>query len=112
MKKNFIRLDEEEKKILVPGSSVKFIHSEKMTQAFWEFEANVEIPEHSHSHEQISNVLEGKFELTVDGETFLLEPGVVIIIPSNAVHSGRSITRCRILDVFNPVRDDYRFIKS
>jgi len=24
------------------------------------------------------------------------------------VHSGRSITACRIIDVFSPVREDYR----
>ena len=29
------------------------------------------------------------------------------MIPSNATHSGRAITACRILDVFYPLREDY-----
>jgi quercetin dioxygenase-like cupin family protein len=36
-----------------------------------------------------------------------LSAGSVFIIPSNTVHSGKSITDCEIVDVFNPVREDY-----
>ena len=109
MKRKYIRLEEEIGKSLVPGSEVKFVHSKNMTQAFWQFEAGVNIPEHSHHQEQISTILEGKFELTVEGEIYIMEPGVVIVIPSNAIHSGRSITSCRITDVFSPAREDYKF---
>ena len=59
-------------------------------------------------HEQVVNVLRGEFELTVDGETKHLKPNDVACIPSNAVHSGKAITDCYILDVFYPVREDYR----
>ena len=100
-------LDEINKRQLVPGSSVQFIHSKNMTQAFWKFESDVEIPEHFHPHEQISNILEGVFELTIDGETEVHEAGSIVIIPSNAIHSGRSITQCKLLDVFYPIREDY-----
>jgi quercetin dioxygenase-like cupin family protein len=43
----------------------------------------------------------------VNGVTQILGPGSVGIIPPNAVHSGRALTDCRILDVFSPVREDY-----
>ena len=59
-------------------------------------------------HEQVCNVLEGTFELTIDGESRQLGVGQVGVIPSNAVHSGRAITACRVLDIFHPVREDYR----
>ncbi len=49
-----------------------------------------------------------EIELTIDGETQTLRPGTVGIIPSNAVHSGKAITPCRIIDAFHPVREDYR----
>ncbi len=52
--------------------------------------------------------MEGSFELTVAGETQVLEPGSVAVIPGNAPHSGKALTECRILDVFQPPRDDYR----
>ncbi|MCA9740584.1 cupin domain-containing protein [candidate division KSB1 bacterium] len=92
----------------VPGFIGRFVHSENMTTAFYSIKAGSPFPEHSHPHEQISNVVEGRFELTVDGETRVLEPGTVAVIPANAVHSGRAISDCRIIDVFSPPREDYR----
>ena len=60
------------------------------------------------SAEQISQVLEGKFELTINGESKVYEPGGVVIIPSNIPHGGAAITDCKLLDIFSPVREDYR----
>ncbi len=97
-----------ERQELIPGAEVGFVHTENMTVAYWDFEADVSVPEHSHAHEQVTNVIEGIFELTVDGETKRLRAGSLALIPPDAVHSGRSITECRIIDVFFPVREDYR----
>lgn len=92
---------------IVRGAQARFVHAETMTVAYWTFEAGVPLPEHSHPHEQVTNVLEGVFELRVEGETTRLEAGCVTVIPTDAVHSGRAVTQCRILDVFHPVREDY-----
>ena len=104
----FLKLGEISEKEIIPDFKVRFVHSENMTCAYYTAKAGAPFPEHTHPHEQISNVLEGKFELTVAGETRILEPGVVAVIPSNAVHSGRALTDCYILDIFYPVREDYR----
>jgi quercetin dioxygenase-like cupin family protein len=92
----------------VPGFRVRFVHSEHMTQAYWDIDAGAALPEHGHVHEQVTQVIEGVFELTVEGETTQLEPGLVAVIPSGARHSGRAVTACRIIDAFSPVREDYR----
>ncbi|MCP4681027.1 MAG: cupin domain-containing protein [Desulfobacterales bacterium] len=105
---NFIELDEIEKRDLVPGGKVRFVHSDSMTLAYWTFEADGQFPEHAHPHEQVSSMIDGEFELTVDGKTRILNPGNVVIIPPNAAHSGKAVTKCRIIDVFHPVREDYR----
>jgi quercetin dioxygenase-like cupin family protein len=97
-----------ERRELIPGADVGFVHSENMTLAYWNFDPGVPLPEHGHTHEQVTNVIEGVFELTVEGETMRLEAGSVVVVPPNAIHRGRSVTKCRVIDVFYPVREDYR----
>lgn len=104
----YISLSDVESAEPIPDYSGRFLHSENMTVAHWSVESGAPFPEHSHPHEQFSIVTEGEFELTIEGETEILRPGVVAIIPSNAKHSGRALTRCQIIDVFHPVRDEYR----
>jgi quercetin dioxygenase-like cupin family protein len=79
-----------------------------MTVAYWDAEEGALLPEHSHPHEQVTNVVEGRLELIVAGESRVLEQGVAAIIPPHTPHSGVALTQCRIIDVFHPVREDYR----
>ena len=97
-----------EPKEIMKGFKGKFIHTENTTLAFWEIEKGASIPLHSHFHEQTTQVVEGKFKLTVAGETKIYENGLVAVIPSNVVHGGVALTDCKILDVFSPVRQDYQ----
>lgn len=93
---------------IVPGYHARFVHSEHMTLAYWRVEAGAALPEHAHPHEQVLNLLEGEFEAVVAGEVFHLHAGSVSVIPGDVRHSGRALTACRILDVFYPVREEYR----
>jgi quercetin dioxygenase-like cupin family protein len=102
---SFDALDRSEK---MPGYLGAFLHGGDMTVANWDVEAGATFPEHSHPHEQISVVVEGEFELTLDGETEVLRPGRVAVIPPETPHSGRAVTACEIIDVFSPVREDYQ----
>lgn len=103
-----IPLSQVESKEIIAGFNGRFIHSENMTFAYWTIAKDAALPEHSHHHEQVVNMLEGEFELTVDGQPHRLMPGDVVIIPGGVSHSGRAISDSRILDVFQPPRDDYR----
>lgn len=104
----FIEPDDLEEREPLPGCKGRFLHTDNMTVVYWQMEAGAPLPEHAHPHEQIVNMIAGEYELTVDGDTRLLTPGSVVVIPSNVVHSGRARTDCRIIDVFHPVREDYR----
>jgi len=84
------------------------VHSENTTTAFWEVEAGSVLPEHAHVHEQIAQVTEGEFVLTIAGETTIMLPGMVAVIPSNVPHSGKALTPCKMVDTFYPVREEYR----
>jgi quercetin dioxygenase-like cupin family protein len=92
-----------------PGFHGRFVHSDRMTHAYWEIAAGAMVPEHAHPHEQVVNVLAGDLELTVDGAAHHLRAGDVFAIPGGVRHAARALGPCRILDVFSPVRDDYRF---
>lgn len=93
---------------IFPGFHGRFVHSDTMTFAYWDIDRGSLVPEHAHRHEQVVNMLEGQLELTVDGHKHLLGPGHVLVIPSHAIHSGKALTACKVLDVFCPVREDYR----
>ena len=92
----------------MPGFHGRMVHSDNMTFVHWDIKAGSALPEHSHMHEQVVNVITGNFLLEIDGESETLGPQEVACIPSNAKHSGRAITDCYIIDVFYPVREDYR----
>ena len=97
-----------EEKEPVAGFKARFLHTDNLTLAYWDIRAGAELPAHSHIHEQVVNILAGSFRLTVDGDTRRLEPGAIVVIPSNVSHSGQALTDCRIMDIFYPVRRDYQ----
>lgn len=104
----FVKLSDIEKRKIIEGTEVRFVHSDSMTLAHWNFKSGANIPEHSHHHEQMTRVINGEFELTIDGESQVLTNNDVAVIPPHAVHSGKALTECYIIDVFHPVRKDYR----
>jgi quercetin dioxygenase-like cupin family protein len=92
------------------GAAIRghYAHANAMTMGELFLDANTVVPMHQHQHEQLTFVIEGRFEFTVGDESTVLEPGMAALIPSNTVHGGRTITACRVIDVFSPTRDDYR----
>jgi quercetin dioxygenase-like cupin family protein len=54
------------------------------------------------------NVISGKLQLTIGNETRVLEPGTVGVIPENVPHTATAVTDCKVIDVFYPVREDYK----
>lgn len=104
----FTSFQECESKELLPGFQVRLIHTDSQTFALFDIEKGAILPEHFHIHEQVSQVLEGEFELTINGVPKVCIQGDIAIMKSNEVHSGRAISNCRILDVFTPVREDLK----
>ena len=103
-----LNINEITPKEIIAGYHGRFIHTGRLTIAYWEVAEGATMPVHQHIHEQTSQVTTGKFELTVNGIRTLLEPGMVIVIPPNVPHGGIAITPCQLLDIFAPVREDYQ----
>ncbi len=104
-------LTRQNEKEIFAGFYAKFVHSANITISYVRIDAGAEAPEHSHPHEQICQVIEGKFELIVEGKTNIMEPNDVYVIPSNVKHSAKAITNCKVVDTFYPVREDFKKIK-
>jgi quercetin dioxygenase-like cupin family protein len=94
-------------KELMSGYHGKLVHTETMSIAFWEVDKGAQVPEHSHSNEQVMHVIEGEFEFTLDGNTRVYHPGDLVVIAPHKKHSGRALTPCKLMDVFSPVREEY-----
>ena len=97
-----------ESKELMPGYHGKMVHGKQLTWAFWTVEEGAEVPEHHHPHEQMMHVVEGQFEFTLNGQTQVYTDGAIVPIPYNIPHSGKALTACKLMDVFSPVREEYR----
>ncbi len=95
-------------KVLIEGYNAKLIHTANNSFSFVDVEEGKTLPEHSHMHQQVSMVLEGEFELTVDGIPYLLKQGDVFLIPPHTKHSGYATMNAKLLDVFYPEREDYK----
>ena len=95
-------------KELMPGYHGKMVHGQQLTWAFWTVEQGAEVPEHQHPHEQIMHVIKGEFEFSLNNQTKIYTEGDIVLIPSNSPHSGKAITPCELMDVFSPVREEYR----
>ena len=95
-------------KEVIKGFQGRFVHTPAMTLGYWNISSGAILPAHSHIHEQVTQVEEGEFELTVDGITNVYTKGMVAVIAPNIVHSGRALTDCKVFDIFHPVREDYK----
>ena len=95
-------------KEMTPGYFSKIIHTDTNTINFIEVKAGAVSPIHQHPHHQCAFVVKGQFELTVDGVPQILDTNTFAVIPPFVWHGGKAITDCTLIDVFNPVREDFK----
>jgi len=103
-----VKLDELPELEISKGILMRAVTAQTVTVGHVRIAAGSPLPEHSHYHEQVVNVIEGELEMIAEGQTHRLMPGKVLVLPPNVVHSGQAITDCRVVDVFHPVREDFR----
>ncbi len=48
-------------------------------------------PPHDHGVDKLDAVLAGRFRLTLEGETFVLGPGDLVVIPKHRFHSAEVV---------------------
>ena len=65
----FFVIDEQPQKHIFDGASIRTLHGDKLMMSFVNLKPHSIVAEHSHPHEQMGMVLEGTFELTIDGDS-------------------------------------------
>ena len=76
--------------------------------ALMTFKEGQAVGTHSHPNEQAGYCVQGRFELTIAGESTLIEPDDSYVIPAGASHSYRILEEASAVEVFSPPREDYR----
>lgn len=97
-------------KELFPGALSRTFWGEQMLFSLLELAPGCVVPRHSHPHEQAGIMLEGEMEFTIGDETRIVRTGDIFFIPGGVEHSVRVLdTPVRALDVFSPVREEYKW---
>jgi quercetin dioxygenase-like cupin family protein len=66
------------------------------------------LPEHSHPHEQTGYLVSGNIVLHIGGEPHDMRPGDSWCIPSDVLHHADIVKDSVAVEVFSPVREDYK----
>ncbi len=109
MKPQFTRLDQVSAFALTAGVTGRPLFGDGAMINLIEFDAGATVASHSHPHEQLGIVLRGMQALVVDGEAHELGPMEAYVLPGGVEHSAYCGPEgATVLDVFAPVREDYR----
>lgn len=109
MKPQWVKFERLRRFDLAEGVSGRPLFGEGAMINLIEFEPGATVPLHSHPHEQLGIVLRGMQALVVDGDVHELGPLEGYVIPGGVEHSAYAGPEgALVIDVFDPVREDYR----
>jgi quercetin dioxygenase-like cupin family protein len=101
--------DECARHTIFPGVSIRTCAAERMMLSVVEMTPGAVVEEHSHPHEQVGMILEGRAVFFIGGEQKTLGPGDLYRIPGQVRHRVVALDQpARVLDIFYPVREEYR----
>jgi quercetin dioxygenase-like cupin family protein len=66
-----------------------------------------QVPMHHHFHEQISHVVEGALNFTIDDKDVSVRAGEILTIPPDVPHEVIALEDSVALEIFNPPRQDW-----
>ena len=100
------------KEVVRPGVERAGFSGDNVLMVMNWLQPGMETRPHSHPFEQLAYVVSGRMKFVVGDEVFEAGPGSVIRIPPDVEHYGEPIGDEPVmnLDVFSPIRDDYRHL--
>lgn len=93
------------------GPALKTFWGDNIMISLVEMTPGSVVPPHRHPQEQAGYVLAGELEFTIAGEKTQVGPGGVFFIPGDTEHAVvvTSPDTARVVDIFSPLRDDYKY---
>jgi quercetin dioxygenase-like cupin family protein len=73
----------------------------------WEFTKGAVAARHSHPHEQIVVMVQGKLRLMVGDEETIMGPYDIVVISPNTPHEAHALEDTIVIDIFSPLREDF-----
>jgi quercetin dioxygenase-like cupin family protein len=105
----FVSLSELRRFTLAEGATAQALFGEQAMLNLVELEPNARVPRHSHPHEQLGVVLRGELTLEADDGEHVLGPMDAYTLPGDVEHEALAGPEgALVLDVFQPIREDYR----
>jgi quercetin dioxygenase-like cupin family protein len=83
-----------------PGISRQVLHGKRQTMVRYVYAPGSVFPVHSHPEEQVTIVISGEIEFTIDGIPAVLRSGQAAVIPANMPHGARVIGNVAV-ETFN-----------
>ena len=94
---------------IFPGVEIYTANTERLMISLVEFQPHAIVEEHRHPHDQMGLLIEGELDFTIGGERRTLRPGQMWRIPGGVKHQAvAGALGAKALDVFHPVREEYR----
>jgi quercetin dioxygenase-like cupin family protein len=104
----FVETDLIEWQIMAPGVKRKILSYDKnLMMVRVEFDKGGIGSLHQHYHIQMTNIEKGVFEVEISGVKKVLKAGDVFYVPSNLIHGVVCLEEGVLIDVFNPMREDF-----
>jgi quercetin dioxygenase-like cupin family protein len=96
-----------DKEQLNPTLARQALHSANLTVAKIYLGRGAIVPEHSHTNEQVTMLMEGYLKFVHPGGEILLRPGQALEIPPGTPHRVEALEDSLAIDLFAPRREDW-----
>ena len=73
----------------------------------WDFKKGALAARHSHPHEQIVVMVQGRLRLAVGDDETIMGPDDIVVISPNIPHEALALEDTVVMDIFSPPREDF-----
>lgn len=107
-----LKFDQVPYEVVREGLNRKLIHTDNLMSVLIDFTDgpwDAPEPKHSHPHEQVSYIADGRVIFFCDGEEPIeLTKGDMFAVPSGVPHTIQLLSKtARLVDSFNPIREEF-----